>query len=1295
MKKILLSIIAMVALQFTQAQTLNFLASNDTIFVGSEIEFTNNSSGYNSYLINFDECEIAEELPSSLCDDHALADTISHFFWFQKPYNIKLYGLNSEGDKLDSTTISVLVKTRNHTSSSSLTPPPDTCACNHVYNGSFETSNINPTVQGALGLINNWEHGVPNSSVFGFANASSDIYMTGTPNVPAFMGASAPMNRYGWENPYNFGTAYAGIHCHSNTFNILTQTGYRNREYLVQSLGGCNLVAGQEYKASMQVSLADASQLFVDQLGMYFGPNHVTTAGYGYTNQMVMQFGGAFVNPQVEMTTPITSSSGWNEISGTFIATGNEEAVHIGNFANNANTTVGTNTTAVQINPADPNTAIKPTAYYYIDEIKITPVPSLSATDTIICEDNSVTLTIENPIVFNNTDFYYDWSNGATTSSITVNQGGGYSVIISNDDCVIDTLSIFIYECCDAMNSNADWYYYDGAIAQDIINDNSSFGSLITGKTIAINGTFHCDQDLTFKNCTLLMGPYANIEVTNGATLEIFKQSLVKACTDVMWKTIDVFPSCTISVRGRSKIRDGINAINCQDNSMFTLRESYFEDNYTSLTTNDNVNPASSVIYTQFYSTNYLLTPYSYKQQGHCGIDIQNTQQLYIGNGLGFTFTNTFNTLDFGIIVENSSVDIMNNNFYNIWANSTSEPHLVNGFNVRPGKAIYAESNSAVTTNLNVGNSNAYNKNSFNHCLEGIIVTDNINTSIRANDLYDSKLGISVSYCSEKTIHIIDNLVQQMSTGIQTYLNACSNLLISENDVLNMRTGINCNEIDNSYISCSMVPSNNFGVVNNCISEVNIGINMFKCYNGNVSYNAIQEINPLPMGLGGQGLNMYYGEGHNVTNNYIEANNLSPNISCIKAEWCRTRSISCNELRNAENCLYFIGQSYSRTSNNSMHNSRNGFHLDGNLTEIGTQGNPFPFPSGTASDNRWYGFNTFLPHTYCSNGADGNLSPFYVRSTFAPFYPQFNNIAGSSFPIAIATVSANPILFNCELPANCGILLGPGPGPSHTPYLLAESMEESIDSNNTTTLTTEEIYLTKTSVYETVKNDTSIQTASTELTDFMIEEEETEIGTLTEVKEAVSKDSVEISQATQLVDTLVTSNMIAETEKTLYSILLNRLNNGQTEMQFNSAEKQIVEDIAWLCPDTYGSVVYKARSVMHYIDTTYINYANSCEVGTPNSGARFAHTNTAQEELLLIYPNPAISNITISISIEDKEAFLELQLINSLGQVLETHSVFSQGEVNLDVSSLATGVYFINLADQEGNIIATKKLTKE
>ena len=79
---------------------------------------------------------------------------------------------------------------------------------------------------------------------------------------------------------------------------------------------------------------------------------------------------------------------------------------------------------------------------------------------------------------------------------------------------------------------------------------------------------------------------------------------------------------------------------------------------------------------------------------------------------------------------------------------------------------------------------------------------------------------------------------------------------------------------------------------------------------------------------------------------------------------------------------------------------------------------------------------------------------------------------------------------------------------------------------------------------------------------------------------------------------------------------------------------------------------------------------------------------------LSIYPNPANSIVYLQANLENTE-YATVQLINALGQIMETYVLNNNEELQIDVSKLAPSIYLCKLVDINGKVIATEKLTVE
>jgi hypothetical protein len=184
----------------------------------------------------------------------------------------------------------------------------ESAAQNLVANGCFETYALCPTTDGQLYQATPWFS--PNGATSDYLNACTTL----TPDVPT--------NFWGTQAAYE-GQAYASIICYG-------QLPSAYREYAAGELAS-PLLAGHSYSVSLRVSLADRSNWAIAELGVHFqaGPH----AG---PPNAVLPVTPQFENPSANL---LTDKTNWVQLSGTYLASGGEDHLAIGNFRDNASTT--------------------------------------------------------------------------------------------------------------------------------------------------------------------------------------------------------------------------------------------------------------------------------------------------------------------------------------------------------------------------------------------------------------------------------------------------------------------------------------------------------------------------------------------------------------------------------------------------------------------------------------------------------------------------------------------------------------------------------------------------------------------------------------------------------------------------------------------------------------------------------------------------------------------------------------------------------------------------------------------
>lgn len=175
--------------------------------------------------------------------------------------------------------------------------------------------------------------------------ATPDYY-----NTCANNGGGVPANDWGYQEAQD-GNGYFGIITYGQSFNVSNYREYLEVELLE------SLVAGKTYYWCMYVSLLDS----VD-----YASNNI---GISLTNSQISNLSSEeMLNTSIywNSTEIITDNVHWTKISGSFIATGGEKFLTIGNFHTQSNTSYN------QINT---NSIGGEFAYYYIDNVYLGTVP--------------------------------------------------------------------------------------------------------------------------------------------------------------------------------------------------------------------------------------------------------------------------------------------------------------------------------------------------------------------------------------------------------------------------------------------------------------------------------------------------------------------------------------------------------------------------------------------------------------------------------------------------------------------------------------------------------------------------------------------------------------------------------------------------------------------------------------------------------------------------------------------------------------------------------------------------------
>ena len=178
------------------------------------------------------------------------------------------------------------------------------------------------------------------------ASGGSPDYFSEQPDI--FCGTSpVPLSNVGYQYART-GVAYVGL---APFFTTIFPSYVDRREYIGGILSD-TLKQGHEYCVSFYVSVADEMKYVIDGMGLYLSVD----SAVDYTINTNLSFVPQISNPAGNI---IYDTLNWVQISGTYIATGGEKYLTIGNFKDDANTMI------------DSTSSTANSAYYFIDDVSV------------------------------------------------------------------------------------------------------------------------------------------------------------------------------------------------------------------------------------------------------------------------------------------------------------------------------------------------------------------------------------------------------------------------------------------------------------------------------------------------------------------------------------------------------------------------------------------------------------------------------------------------------------------------------------------------------------------------------------------------------------------------------------------------------------------------------------------------------------------------------------------------------------------------------------------------------------
>ena len=294
------------------------------------------------------------------------------------------------------------------------TPP----VCELICNGNFESHWDDPYDFGQISVAECWNKiedpfGLPGEYICYTPNPGTPDYFNNsyTPVTGFCASVDVPVNTKGTEPSHISGDGYGGFYTYikenlASSWLDPLDPQHNYREYIQQKLAA-PLVPGATYTVSMYVSLADYSAV-ATPIGILFSSNAL----------FALPIGPLPFTPQLETPTMITQTNGWTAVTFSYtVPVGtNYQWIIIGNFRADAAAYINVfspSTTMLSYAGCIPKT-IK-AAYYYIDDVSITPVPfTITASPSSICAGQPSTLSSPT-----NPNQVYNWTPSGTVSCTT------------------------------------------------------------------------------------------------------------------------------------------------------------------------------------------------------------------------------------------------------------------------------------------------------------------------------------------------------------------------------------------------------------------------------------------------------------------------------------------------------------------------------------------------------------------------------------------------------------------------------------------------------------------------------------------------------------------------------------------------------------------------------------------------------------------------------------------------------------------------------------------------------------
>lgn len=1051
---------------------------------------------------------------------------------------------------------------------------------------------------------------------------------------------------------------------------------------------------------------------------------------------------GTSFNWTVVQTGVSGASTGSGSSIGQTLTTGNTAGTAVYTITPSANNCVGTAATVtVTVNPL--------------------PTVSVNATAISICTGTSVTLTGGGAST-------YVWDNGVQNGVPFVPQPNMTYEVTGTDinQCTnTASVSIAVNNCCTNGASNVvigstgltmippnNTDYLDLAselmlgganLPTNFAVYNASNELEIDYQVFAIGGVFTVDQNLTLRACDIVLGPGAQIVLTNGATLTL-DESHLHGCSSDMWDGIKINSPNEKAVIKHNVIEDAITAVSSSYGGQYIIGSNIFNKNYVGLSVsycngamdmsqcfvdgniftcrdftgiwNASTIPIITMPYTNIWWQTNGLTPggvlpttanlpshlanFAVGIRSYAGIMVTKVNAaapLLIGGQNFSAEYNAFDYLDYGVVIGKSDVKVQYNVFENI--------DNVNNASQLEGTAIY--SNESINNNsaLSVGGANTNDFNIFDHC----------------------KYGIQTNECNTFVNNNYFNTINQTSIFIENS-NGMLNK-ITNNKMHDVVEGIYCLNIAGGNTN---VISNNVNVRQPVFTALTSYFGIYLANISSVPLPTIADIHDDTIANGRYGITMMMLEGNTtqIHDNIIKLDAESPyvanfNFFGIRSQNCAKAIIRNNTVDNitatlgynqvpdvslllhlrgisiedsygstvSENNINKMGQAIFATGHcdfsalqcNRMSNSYHGVHLTN--AEIDDQ------VGNAATGNEWWNFPSASQHKIAGNIINLNATHWYFSGPGVLDCSGNNsgNNNCSVFPYYLFQIQTSGNSLNCAAPTT----------PLHSPIVVNYDNREYFFGK----------IVRGEKGYDTLSFEFKHRDSIYAFHEFYVNNAWLSIGGQDDiiyqaffnycanhnfkkfedvnyyVKDSINADTV---VAKVVNDNIVSSNTLDDNQHIVNDIYLKKLIREKDSVQtisrnygYTTEDTANLYSIAYQYPLKGGGAVYQAR-VMLKVDLVDESLTRSHLFVSNNNQI------TYNENIFKLFPNPNIGamQLTYQINVTDIGYVVITDIV---GRQLNKYKLEKEKTLlNIDESELRDGIYFCQIYINEQEVYSDK-----